>query len=196
MSQFIAHLSQPLEAPRARRAVAAVAVAAALSGCSMIPAYERPAAPVAPQWPQGSSADGAALQVAAAAAAPDLPWQEFVLDERLRAVIALTLENNRDLRIAVKNIEQAQAQYRINRADLGPTVGASLSGSRWTDIFIYPGKEMRVVDALLTNFHLPKSSLLMMISAFAGIELIKNAYREAVLERYKFFSYENAMLIE
>ena len=130
MSQFIAHLSQPLEAPRARRAVAAVAVAAALSGCSMIPAYERPAAPVAPQWPQGSSADGAALQVAAAAAAPDLPWQEFVLDERLRAVIALTLENNRDLRIAVKNIEQAQAQYRINRADLGPTVGASLSGSR------------------------------------------------------------------
>ena len=130
MSQFIAHLSQPLEAPRARRAVAAVAVAAALSGCSMIPAYERPAAPVAPQWPQGSSADGAALQVAAAAAAPDLPWQEFVLDERLRAVIALTLENNRDLRIAVKNIEQAQAQYRINRADLAPTVNASVSGSR------------------------------------------------------------------
>ena len=71
-----------------------------------------------------------------------------------------------------------------------------LSGSRWTDIFIYPGKEMRVVDALLTNFHLPKSSLLMMISAFAGIELIKNAYREAVLERYRFFSYGDAMLIE
>jgi len=53
-----------------------------------------------------------------------------------------------------------------------------------------------VVDALLTNFHLPKSSLLMMISAFAGIELIKNAYREAVLERYRFFSYGDAMLIE
>jgi len=71
-----------------------------------------------------------------------------------------------------------------------------LSGSRWTDIFIYPGRKMRVVDAMLTNFHLPKSSLLMMISAFAGIELIKKAYREAVGERYRFFSYGDAMLIE
>lgn len=70
------------------------------------------------------------------------------------------------------------------------------SGSRWTDIFIYPGRPMRMVDALITNFHLPKSSLLMMISAFAGIELIKKAYREAVLERYRFFSYGDAMLIE
>jgi len=71
-----------------------------------------------------------------------------------------------------------------------------LCGSRWTDIFIYPGRKMRVVDAMLTNFHLPKSSLLMMISAFAGIELIKTAYREAVARRYRFFSYGDAMLIE
>jgi S-adenosylmethionine:tRNA ribosyltransferase-isomerase len=74
--------------------------------------------------------------------------------------------------------------------------GELVSGSRWTDIFIYPGRKMQMVDAMITNFHLPKSSLLMMISAFAGIELIKQAYREAVLERYRFFSYGDAMLIE
>jgi len=74
--------------------------------------------------------------------------------------------------------------------------GVLESGSRWTDIFIYPGRDMRMVDAMITNFHLPKSSLLMMISAFAGMELIKKAYREAVGERYRFFSYGDAMLIE
>lgn len=71
-----------------------------------------------------------------------------------------------------------------------------LSGSRWTDIFIYPGREIKVADAMITNFHLPKSSLLMMISAFAGIDLIKKAYRAAVEERYRFFSYGDAMFIE
>jgi S-adenosylmethionine:tRNA ribosyltransferase-isomerase len=70
------------------------------------------------------------------------------------------------------------------------------SGSKWTDIFIYPGVKMQVVDALITNFHLPKSSLLMMISAFCGIELIQKAYREAIKERYRFFSYGDAMFIE
>lgn len=70
------------------------------------------------------------------------------------------------------------------------------SGSKWTDIFIYPGRTMNVADAMITNFHLPKSSLLMMISAFAGIELVKKAYGVAVEERYRFFSYGDAMYIE
>ena len=70
------------------------------------------------------------------------------------------------------------------------------AGSRWTDIFIYPGKTMQVVDAMITNFHLPKSSLLMMISAFAGIDNVRRAYEEAVRLRYRFFSYGDAMLIE
>ncbi len=74
--------------------------------------------------------------------------------------------------------------------------GTLHAGSAWTDIFIYPGFKMQVVDALITNFHLPKSSLMMMISAFAGIELIKDAYLEAVKEKYRFFSYGDAMLIE
>ncbi len=69
------------------------------------------------------------------------------------------------------------------------------SGSHWTNIFIYPGREIQVADALITNFHLPKSSLLMMISAFAGYELVRRAYQLAVEERYRFFSYGDAMYI-
>lgn len=65
-----------------------------------------------------------------------------------------------------------------------------------TDLFIYPGFEFRVVNRLLTNFHLPKSTLLMLVSAFAGTENIRKAYRHAVERRYRFFSYGDAMLIE
>lgn len=70
------------------------------------------------------------------------------------------------------------------------------SGSKWTDIFIYPGYQFKVTDALLTNFHLPKSTLLMMISAFGGFEIIQKAYQIAINERYHFFSYGDAMFIE
>ncbi|MDR7865236.1 MAG: tRNA preQ1(34) S-adenosylmethionine ribosyltransferase-isomerase QueA [Sporomusaceae bacterium] len=69
------------------------------------------------------------------------------------------------------------------------------AGSGWTDIFIYPGHHFQMVDALLTNFHLPKSTLLMLVSAFAGRENALAAYREAVAERYRFFSFGDAMLI-
>ena len=64
-----------------------------------------------------------------------------------------------------------------------------------TDIFIYPGFEFRVADGLLTNFHLPKSTLMMLVSAFAGSELIRAAYEEAIREKYRFFSYGDCMLI-
>ncbi len=65
-----------------------------------------------------------------------------------------------------------------------------------TDLFIYPGFQFRVVTRLLTNFHLPKSTLLMLVSAFAGTQNIRHAYRHAVEKRYRFFSYGDAMLIE
>ena len=64
-----------------------------------------------------------------------------------------------------------------------------------TDLFIYPPFTFRVVDALLTNFHLPRSTLLMLVSAFAGREFILRAYEEAVRERYRFYSYGDCMLI-
>ncbi len=69
-------------------------------------------------------------------------------------------------------------------------------GKGWTDIFIYPGYKFQIVDAMLTNFHLPKSTLLMLVSAFAGKDLIMSAYNEAIKERYRFFSFGDAMLIE
>jgi S-adenosylmethionine:tRNA ribosyltransferase-isomerase len=70
----------------------------------------------------------------------------------------------------------------------------SLQGE--TDLFIYPGFEFRVVNRLLTNFHLPKSTLLMLVSAFGGKENVFRAYEHAIARRYRFFSYGDAMLIE
>ena len=65
----------------------------------------------------------------------------------------------------------------------------------WTNIYIYPGYRFKVMDALVTNFHLPESTLIMLVSAFAGREYILNAYQEAVRERYRFFSFGDAMFI-
>ena len=65
----------------------------------------------------------------------------------------------------------------------------------WCDLFIYPGYQFQAVDRLLTNFHLPRSTLLLLVSAFAGRELILRAYEEAVRERYRFYSYGDCMLI-
>lgn len=67
--------------------------------------------------------------------------------------------------------------------------------SGWTDIFIYPGYKFKAVDALITNFHLPKSTLIMLVSAFAGKDNIMKAYNEAVKEEYRFFSFGDAMFI-
>ena len=67
--------------------------------------------------------------------------------------------------------------------------------SGWTDIFIYPGYQFKVIDGLITNFHLPESTLLMLVSALAGKQHIMAAYEEAVRERYRFFSFGDAMLI-
>ena len=65
----------------------------------------------------------------------------------------------------------------------------------WTDIFIYPGYRFKAMDALITNFHLPESTLVMLVSAFASREKILNAYNIAVQERYRFFSFGDAMFI-
>ncbi|MCD8098093.1 MAG: tRNA preQ1(34) S-adenosylmethionine ribosyltransferase-isomerase QueA [Lachnospiraceae bacterium] len=73
--------------------------------------------------------------------------------------------------------------------------GVLKARSGWTDIFIYPGYRFKMIDALITNFHLPESTLLMLVSAFAGREKIMAAYEEAVKERYRFFSFGDAMFI-
>jgi S-adenosylmethionine:tRNA ribosyltransferase-isomerase len=86
----------------------------------------------------------------------------------------------------------------VGTTSLRALEAAAASGERQgeTDIFIYPGYRFRVVDRLLTNFHLPKSTLLMLVSAFAGRDKVLHAYQHAVKERYRFFSYGDAMLVE
>ena len=73
--------------------------------------------------------------------------------------------------------------------------GELRAGSAETRLFVTPGFRFRVVDTLLTNFHLPRSTLMMLVSAFGGMDNIRHAYRHAVDERYRFFSYGDAMLI-
>jgi S-adenosylmethionine:tRNA ribosyltransferase-isomerase len=84
----------------------------------------------------------------------------------------------------VRSLETAAA-----KGELSPYSGE-------TSIFIYPGYEFKSVDALLTNFHLPESTLLMLVCAFAGFETTMRAYNHAVKQEYRFFSYGDAMFIE
>ena len=90
---------------------------------------------------------------------------------------------------AVRSLETAAqlGQLRSDRVP-APFVGDS-------DIFLYPGSEFQVVDAMITNFHLPESTLIMLVAAFAGYEQTMNAYREAVAKAYRFFSYGDAMFV-
>ncbi len=110
-----------------RRGVVALAslVTAVLScGCSLIPAYERPVAPVAASYPAFNAVS------TSDAAAATVPWQQFFTDLRLQQLIALALEHNRDLRVAVLNIEQARSQYQATRASQLPAVNGVITGSR------------------------------------------------------------------
>jgi outer membrane protein, multidrug efflux system len=105
-----------------KRILLAAVAAAALAGCTLEPRYERPAAPVPAALPQGSAYGPAE---AAKTEAPDLAWRDFFTDPKLRQVIQLALDNNRDLRVAILNIAEAHAQYRIQRSQLLPHVGAN-----------------------------------------------------------------------
>jgi S-adenosylmethionine:tRNA ribosyltransferase-isomerase len=102
-----------------------------------------------------------------------------------RRVIAVGTTSVRVLETAGRH--RANNKYQISKV-VSPFEGP-------TDLFIYPGFEFRVVDALITNFHLPRSTLLALVSAFAGPELIMGAYQEATRQRYRFYSFGDAMLI-
>lgn len=106
--------------------LAAAALAALLAGCSsMAPTYERPAPPVAPSYPVSVAGDTTTGTPAA-----DVQWQQFFADARTRRLIELALQNNRDLRVAVLNIERTRAQYQVQRADRLPSVSGVASLSR------------------------------------------------------------------
>lgn len=89
----------------------------------------------------------------------------------------------------VRTLEAAARRESVPSGQVAPGAGR-------TDLFIYPGFRFRAVDALLTNFHLPRSTLLMLVSAFAGRERVLAAYREAIEAGYRFYSYGDAMLVE
>ncbi|MCF6764331.1 tRNA preQ1(34) S-adenosylmethionine ribosyltransferase-isomerase QueA [Thiotrichales bacterium 19S3-7] len=109
-----------------------------------------------------------------------------VSDEICQKIIETKARGNKVIAVGtttVRSLETAALSGKIK-----PFVGE-------TDIFLYPGKKFHVVDQMITNFHLPKSTLIMLVSAFASTDQIKRAYAHAILERYRFFSYGDAMLI-
>jgi S-adenosylmethionine:tRNA ribosyltransferase-isomerase len=104
----------------------------------------------------------------------------------------------RDVQQQVANVRQAGGRVvAIGTTSVRALETWSARGepAGWTDLFILPGHQFRCVDALLTNFHLPRSTLMMLVSAFAGADVIRAAYTEAVRERYRFFSFGDAMLL-
>ena len=97
-------------------------------------------------------------------------------------------DGRRIIAVGTTTTRALEAAARAGRGIITPQSG-------WSDLFIYPGFEFRIVDALMTNFHLPRSSLLMLVSALAGREAVLAAYREAVARAYRFYSYGDAMVI-
>ncbi|MBH8582130.1 MULTISPECIES: tRNA preQ1(34) S-adenosylmethionine ribosyltransferase-isomerase QueA [unclassified Thermoactinomyces] len=108
--------------------------------------------------------------------------------ETAREINAAKQRGNKVVAVGTTCVRTLETVYRKLNGEIKKDQG-------WTDIFIYPGFQFGVVDGLLTNFHLPQSTLLMLVSAFASRELILSAYEEAVNQRYRFFSFGDAMLI-
>jgi S-adenosylmethionine:tRNA ribosyltransferase-isomerase len=113
--------------------------------------------------------------------------ESYAIDEKVVAAVNKAKEDRRRVisvgTTALRTLESAARS------------GALVAGTGDTDIFIYPGYDFRVVDALITNFHLPKSTLIMLVSALAGSDFVKEAYGQAVAHRYRFFSFGDAMFI-
>ena len=142
-------------------------------------------------------------------------WAELTLYVGYGTFSPVRVEDIREHRMHGEYLEVSDTcAAQINKAKdenrpviaVGTTTVRSLEGvfadrgrisaySGWTDIYIQPGHKFQVVDGMLTNFHLPKSSLIILVSAFAGTELIRTAYTRAIEERFRFFSYGDSMLI-
>jgi S-adenosylmethionine:tRNA ribosyltransferase-isomerase len=105
-----------------------------------------------------------------------------------RAIAATRERGGRVVAVGTTSLRALEAAARED--------GSVRSGEAETSLFIVPGYRFRVVDRLLTNFHLPRSTLLMLVCAFAGYERIRSAYAHAIAQRYRFFSYGDAMLLE
>ncbi|MDB5053431.1 MAG: S-adenosylmethionine:tRNA ribosyltransferase-isomerase [Bacilli bacterium] len=123
-----------------------------------------------------------------------------LLDETAIAINEARVRGSRIIAVGTTSARTLETVARLCSVDQplqeGGNVSTLISASQgWTDIFLYPGKPFLLVDALLTNFHLPKSTLLMLVSALAGKEAVLKAYQEAVEREYRFFSFGDAMFI-
>jgi S-adenosylmethionine:tRNA ribosyltransferase-isomerase len=122
--------------------------------------------------------------------------ESFSISETAAAQINQALEEKRRI-VAVGTTTVRTLEFAAHQNELSPDGTARVQAGRGeAEIFIYPGFQFRAVNALLTNFHLPKSTLLMLVSAFAGRENVLRTYAHAVQERYRFFSYGDCMFIE
>ena len=112
----------------------------------------------------------------------------YIMDSKTAKLLNETKKNNKKIysvgTTSTRTLETIMNLYKEFRECSG-----------WTDIFIYPGYEFKAIDGLITNFHLPKSTLVMLVSALATKEIILNAYNEAILNEYRFFSFGDAMFI-
>jgi len=156
------------------RSASALAVLLALGACSLTPEYRRPDAPVAADWPSSAaSAPAAAASAASAVAANELPWSSYFPDTRLQGLIRKALDNNRDLRVAVLNIEQVQALYRVQRADQLPTVNASITGTRQpSTIAPYPVTTVAQGGLTISAFELDLFGHVRALTAAASAQLL------------------------
>lgn len=114
----------------------------------------------------------------------------YMVSEETAALLNQTKQNNKRI-ITVGTTSTRTLETIASKFD-----GKFKSDSGWTDIFIYPGYTFKAIDCLITNFHLPKSTLIMLVSALSTKEIILNAYQEAIKNEYRFFSFGDAMLIK
>lgn len=113
----------------------------------------------------------------------------FIEDDQAKLISDTKRNGGRIIGVGTTSCRTLETVARDNDGEI-------VAGSGWTDIFIYPGFEFKAIDALITNFHLPESTLIMLISAFSDRDKVMNAYQEAVRERYRFFSFGDAMLLK
>ncbi len=115
--------------------------------------------------------------------------EHFIVDKNAAAILNETKKRGKRI-IAVGTTSVRTLETVMNK------YGEFKECEEDTGIFIYPGYTFKAIDSMITNFHLPKSTLIMLVSAFAGREYIMEAYKHAVLERYRFFSFGDAMIIK
>ena len=124
---------------------------------------------------------------------------ENILDHHMHAELCMISQETADIlnetRAAGGRIICVGTTSCRTLESLAAEDGTFQAGSKWTEIFIYPGYRFKAMDGLITNFHLPESTLVMLVSAFAGRENVLNAYEQAVAEKYRFFSFGDAMCI-